>query len=81
MIKRSKKYSVFSLMKNALSYHENWQPAWRNPEIKKEYDAIIVGGVRPRRGLRQDGVSGLLPFLAAMVFFHQHAFSECLSRS
>ena len=44
MIKRSKKYSVFSLVKNALSYHENWQPAWRNPEIKKEYDVIIVGG-------------------------------------
>ena len=38
MIKRSKKYSVFSLIKNALSYHENWQPAWRNPEIQKEYD-------------------------------------------
>ena len=35
MIKRSKKYSVFSLVKNAISYHENWQPAWRNPEIKK----------------------------------------------
>ena len=32
MIKRSKKYSVFSLVKNAMSYHENWQPAWRNPE-------------------------------------------------
>ena len=44
MIKGSKKYSVFSLVKNAMSYHENWQPAWRNPEIKKEYDAIIVGG-------------------------------------
>ena len=44
MIKRSKKYSVFALVKNAMSYHENWQPAWRNPEIKKEYDAIIVGG-------------------------------------
>ena len=44
MIKKSKKYSVFSLVKNAMSYHENWQPAWRNPEIKKEYDAIIVGG-------------------------------------
>jgi len=44
MIKRPKKYSVFSLVKNALSHHENWQPVWRNPEIKKEYDAIIVGG-------------------------------------
>jgi len=44
MIKRPNKYSVFSLVKNTFSYHENWQPAWRNPEIKKEYDAIIVGG-------------------------------------
>ena len=41
---KPKKYSVFSLVKNALSYHENWQPAWRSPKPKKEYDAIIVGG-------------------------------------
>ena len=38
------KYSIFSLIKNALSYHENWQKAWRDPEPKKEYDAVIVGG-------------------------------------
>ena len=44
MKNKPQKYSVFSLIKNAFSYHENWQPAWRNPEIKKEYDAIIVGG-------------------------------------
>ncbi|MEM7380569.1 MAG: cation:proton antiporter [Bacteroidota bacterium] len=37
------KYSVFSLIKNALSQHENWQQAWGNPEPKKEYEAIIVG--------------------------------------
>ena len=44
MHKKPKKYSIFSLIKNAFSYHENWQPAWRSPEPKKEYDAIIVGG-------------------------------------
>ena len=44
MQKKHKKYSVFSLIKNAFSYHENWQPAWRSPEPKKEYDAIIIGG-------------------------------------
>ena len=44
MHKKPKKYSVFSLIKNAFSYHENWQPAWRSPEPKKEYDAIIIGG-------------------------------------
>ena len=44
MHNKPKKYSVFSLIKNALSYHENWEPAWKSPEPKKEYDAIIIGG-------------------------------------
>ena len=39
-----KKYSIFSLIKNAFSYHENWEKAWKDPTPKKEYDAIIVGG-------------------------------------
>ena len=39
-----KKYSGFSLFKNALSYHENWEKAWRSPVPKKEYDVIVVGG-------------------------------------
>ena len=38
------KYSIFSLAKNAMSHHENWQRAWRSPEPKKRYDAIIIGG-------------------------------------
>ena len=38
------KYSIFSLIKNSLSYHENWQRAWRDPEPKLSYDAVIVGG-------------------------------------
>jgi methylglutamate dehydrogenase subunit A len=38
------KYSIFSLLKNTLSGHRNWAPAWREPEPKKEYDVIIIGG-------------------------------------
>ncbi len=38
------KYSVFSLVRNALSYHENWQRAWRSPEPKPEYDILVIGG-------------------------------------
>ncbi len=38
------KYSVFSLARNALDYHENWTEAWRSPEPKPDYDVIIVGG-------------------------------------
>ena len=39
-----KRYSGFSLFKNALSYHENWEKVWRSPAPKKEYDVIVVGG-------------------------------------
>jgi len=38
------KYSAFNLVKNALSFNRHWTEAWRNPEPKREYDAIIVGG-------------------------------------
>lgn len=43
MTNKSNKYSIVSLVRNALSYHQNWQQAWRSPEPKKEYDVIIVG--------------------------------------
>ena len=38
------RFSGFSLFKNALSYHENWQRSWRSPELKSNYDVIIIGG-------------------------------------
>ena len=38
------KYSIISLIKNSFSYHENWQKAWGDPEPKKEYDIVIIGG-------------------------------------
>ena len=38
------KYSIFSLARNALSWHEHWPLAWRSPRPKARYDAIIVGG-------------------------------------
>jgi len=38
------KYSVFNLIKNGLTHHQNWQKAWRNPQPKPYYDVIIVGG-------------------------------------
>ncbi|MBU2676063.1 MAG: sarcosine oxidase subunit beta family protein [Gammaproteobacteria bacterium] len=39
-----KKYSAFSLLRNALSYNRKWPEAWRSPDPKPAYDAIIVGG-------------------------------------
>src|SRR5579871_2286548 len=38
------RYSIFSLARNAKSYHENWTEAWRSPEPKPAYDVVIVGG-------------------------------------
>ncbi|WP_456114956.1 FAD-dependent oxidoreductase [Shewanella psychropiezotolerans] len=38
------KYSGFGLVTHALSHHENWQRVWRNPQPKKKYDVVIVGG-------------------------------------
>ena len=40
---RSKRYSGFSLFRNALSKHGKWPRAWRDPEPKQSYDVIIVG--------------------------------------
>ena len=39
-----KKYSILSLLRNAMHFHENWEKAWRSPEPKPAYDVIIVGG-------------------------------------
>ena len=37
-------YSGLSLLKNAVSHHENWQRAWRSPDLASTYDVVIVGG-------------------------------------
>jgi len=38
-----KRYSIFSLARNAMSHHSDWGRAWRSPELKSEYDVVIVG--------------------------------------
>src|SRR4029078_395775 len=38
------KYSIFSLARNALSFHEQWPLAWRSPQPKSHYDAGVIGG-------------------------------------
>ncbi len=38
------RYSIFSLLRNAVSHHENWPLAWRSPDPRPEYDVIIIGG-------------------------------------
>jgi len=38
------RYSIFSLLRNAVSYHKHWPAAWRSPDPKPRYDVVIIGG-------------------------------------
>ncbi len=38
------RYSIFSLVRNAMGYHQGWEQAWRSPDPKPEYDVVIIGG-------------------------------------
>jgi sarcosine oxidase subunit beta len=37
-------YSGFKVIKEALTGHKGWTPAWRDPEPKPHYDIIVIGG-------------------------------------
>lgn len=37
-------YSGFRVIKEALTGHKGWKPAWRDPEPQSNYDYIIIGG-------------------------------------
>ena len=39
-----RKYSIFSLLRNAVSHEDDWQKKWRSPDPKPHYDAVIIGG-------------------------------------
>lgn len=38
------RYSGFSLLRNGLSGHRRWARAWGNPEPRRGYDVIVIGG-------------------------------------
>jgi sarcosine oxidase subunit beta len=38
------RYSIFSILSQALQGQRGWTPAWRNPEPRAGYDVIVVGG-------------------------------------
>lgn len=38
------RFSLLSLLRQAIAGQTGWKPMWREPEPKAEYDAIIVGG-------------------------------------
>lgn len=41
---RQMRYSIFSLLRQTLSKHRGWKPAWRDAAPKQGYDVVIVGG-------------------------------------
>ncbi len=38
------KYSALGLLRGVFNGQSHWQPAWRDPEPKSNYDVIIIGG-------------------------------------
>jgi sarcosine oxidase subunit beta len=40
----TRRYSAFGLLREGLRGHTGWQPAWRMPDPKPAYDAVIIGG-------------------------------------
>ncbi|MEL7012632.1 MAG: sarcosine oxidase subunit beta family protein [Pseudomonadota bacterium] len=38
-----KRYSAFAVAKEALKNHFGWERAWKSPEPRQRYDAIIIG--------------------------------------
>jgi sarcosine oxidase subunit beta len=38
------RYSIFNLLRQSLTGHRFWQPAWRDAAPKPSYDVIVVGG-------------------------------------
>jgi methylglutamate dehydrogenase subunit A len=38
------KYSVFSVIQQALRGQKDWKPVWRTPDPQPEYDIVIIGG-------------------------------------
>ena len=41
---RARRYSAFALLRNGLFPTPAWRQAWRSPEPKKKYQAVIIGG-------------------------------------
>ena len=39
-----RRYSVFAIAREAARHHQGWERAWRSPEPKARYDAVVVGG-------------------------------------
>ena len=37
-------YNIFQIIKEGLKGNMGWEKTWRNPNIKKKYDVIIIGG-------------------------------------
>jgi heterotetrameric sarcosine oxidase beta subunit len=38
------RYSIFTLMRQALRGHTGWAPAWRDAAPKPAYDVVVIGG-------------------------------------
>ena len=44
MIPNAMRYSALRILKEGLTGNRGWQPVWREPEPKPQYDIVIIGG-------------------------------------
>jgi len=42
--RRTQRYSAWALLREGLTGHRGWQPAWRDAAPKQRYDAVVIGG-------------------------------------
>lgn len=40
----TRRYSALSLLREGVNGQRGWEPAWRSPDPKARYDAIVIGG-------------------------------------
>ncbi len=40
----TQRYSLLNLLLGASTGHRYWKPAWRDPQLKRAYDVVIIGG-------------------------------------
>ena len=40
----TRSYSALSIFREGLAHQRGWEPAWRDPEPREAYDAIVIGG-------------------------------------
>ena len=73
----TKKYSLFSLIKEGLGHNLGWEKAWRDPEPNNEYKVVIVDSLKHMASVRY--VPGGINYYPTIVLFENGYLKEELT--